>query len=68
MINGAIARIIVRYGAGALAMYGIMSHEWADMLAGDTDVTMFVEIGVAAAASFTTEAVYAYAKKKGWSP
>ena len=67
MINGAIARILLRYGAGALAMYGIMSNEWADMLSADPDVSALVEIGVAGVIAFATERFYSYAKRQGWS-
>jgi hypothetical protein len=53
-----IARIMIRYGAGA-----VIGADMADVLAGDPDV-----ITVAAAAiGAGVEAVYALAKRRGWA-
>lgn len=57
-MNGAIARIVLRYGVG-----GIIGWQAGNMLAGDPDIVMFVALGVGCA----TEAVYTYAKRKGWT-
>lgn len=53
-----IARILLRYGAGA-----VFGMEAGEMLAGDPDIVVLVAAGVSAA----TEGLYAYAKKQGWS-
>lgn len=53
-----IVRIALRYGVGA-----IFGMEVGSLLAGDPDVVLLVATGVGVA----TEAVYAYAKKKGWA-
>lgn len=57
-MNGAIARIILRYGVGLVA--GMHAGE---ALAGDPDVVLIVAAGVGVG----IEAVYTYAKRKGWS-
>jgi hypothetical protein len=53
-----IARIILRYGVGA-----VFGMEVGGLLAGDPDVVLLVATGIGVA----TEVVYAYAKKKGWA-
>lgn len=53
-----IARIILRYGVGA-----VFGMEVGSLLAGNPDVVLLVATGVGVA----TEIVYAYAKKKGWA-
>jgi hypothetical protein len=53
-----VIRIILRYGVGA-----VVGMEIGGMLAGDPDVVMLLAAGVGAA----TEAVYVFAKKKGWT-
>ena len=57
-MNGAIARIILRYGVGL-----VIGMEAAETLAGDPDVVMAIAVSIGAA----TEAAYAYAKRKGWA-
>ena len=57
-MNGAIARIIIRYGVGlAIGMNA------GEVLAGNPDVVLVVAtlVGIA------TEAVYTVAKRKGWT-
>jgi hypothetical protein len=53
-----IARIILRYGVGA-----VFGMEVGSLLAGNPDVVLLVATGIGVA----TEVVYAYAKKKGWA-
>ena len=57
-MNGAIARIILRYGVGL-----VIGMEAGEALAGDPDIVMAIAVGIGAA----TEAAYAYAKRKGWA-
>lgn len=58
-MNGAIARIVLRYVVGALLAGSITV---GDKLAMDPDVVM----AVAAVIGIATEAFYAFAKKRGW--
>ena len=53
-----LARIILRYIIG-----GIVGMETGAILAGDPDVVLYAALGIGAA----VEAVYAYAKRKGWA-
>lgn len=53
-----IVRILLRYGVGV-----VFGMEFGSLLAGDPDVVLLVATGIGAA----TEAVYTYAKKKGWA-
>ena len=55
---GPIARIILRYGVGA-----VIGASQAELLAGDPDVVAMVALAVGAA----VEAVYIFAKRKGWA-
>ena len=53
-----IARILLRYGVGA-----VVGMKIGETLAGDPDVVLLLAAGIGAA----TEAAYAFAKKKGWT-
>lgn len=53
-----IARIILRYGVGA-----IVGASQAELLAGDPDVVSVIALAVGAA----VEAAYVLAKRKGWN-
>jgi hypothetical protein len=57
-MTGPIARIILRYGVGL-----VIGMEAGEMLAGDADIVGVVALAVGVA----TEAVYTYAKRKGWA-
>lgn len=57
-MNGAIARIILRYGVGIFA--GMAA---GDALAADPDIVFILAAGVGVG----IEAAYAMAKKKGWT-
>lgn len=57
MISGAVARIALRYVAGAL-----VGMEIGDQLAMDPDLVLLVAAGLAA----VVEGVYAFAKRHGW--
>lgn len=61
MINGAIARIILRYGVGALAGWAI-GNELAD----DPDIAAIVTVGVSVAMGTAIEGWYWLAKRYGW--
>lgn len=59
-MNGAIARIFLRYVVGALFAGSPML---AEKLSTDPDIIMMVAAGV----GFAIEGVYAIAKKRGWA-
>lgn len=61
MINGAIARIILRYGVGALAGWGVGKE-----LAVDPDIQALATIGVSVAMGTVIEGWYWLAKRMGW--
>lgn len=61
-MNGALGRIILRYGAGALLGAGVGSQ-----LAADPDLVLVVGTGASLVAAAAAEALYSLAKKKGWS-
>lgn len=58
---GPISRIVLRYLAGALVAYGIVSPEAGAELAVDPDLLLVIG-GILAAGA---EAAYAFAKKSG---
>jgi len=57
-MNGAIARIILRYGVGA-----VIGTQAAEALAGNPDVVLVVAAGV----GLVTEWAYREAKRRGWA-
>lgn len=67
MINGAIARILLRYLIAGVTMYGLMTPELGEMITSDPDIAMFAELGVGAVAAVSVEAWYWFAKRMGWA-
>ena len=61
-INPALVRIILRYGAGALAAYSIVPQEITDAIATDPDVAGLIALALAGG----VEGYYALAKRFGW--
>ena len=59
------ARILLRYGAGALVTYGLMSSEAGSSLADDPDVAMAIQIGAGIAAGAIAEYWRFLAKRFG---
>jgi hypothetical protein len=62
-----ISRIILRYGAGALVSYGVLSTDWGKTLAGDADALKLVELVVGFGTAVATEWWYWLANKLGWT-
>lgn len=60
-MTAVITRILLRYLSGALIAAGWLGEQYD--LSADPDVIMVVGLGIGAA----TEAVYAYAKRMGWT-
>ena len=58
-----IARIILRYAAGALAGAGLFSHDLGITIGMDEDVAVLLAAGLSAVA----ELAYIHAKRKGWA-
>lgn len=53
-----IARIVIRYIVGL-----VIGADTADILAGNPDVVTFVALGI----GLIVEALYGFAKQKGWA-
>lgn len=61
-MNGAIGRIILRYGAGS-----VFGATLGSTLAADPDLAMVVGTAVSVIMAGAIEGFYARAKKKGWT-
>lgn len=57
-MSAVVARILLRYGVGA-----VMGLAYGNQLAADPDIVMLLAAGVGIA----TEGAYALAKKRGWT-
>lgn len=62
-----LARIIVRYAAGALVAKGLVSPDAGATLAIDGDVINYVDIGLGLAMGAATEVYYMLARRLGWA-
>jgi hypothetical protein len=62
-----LARIIVRYAAGALVAKGIFPADTGATLAVDPDVINYVNVGLGLAMAGAAEFYYWLARKFGWS-
>lgn len=58
-----IARIIMRYLAGALVAWGLITAEAGQALGSDADLTLLLGVALGAVAEWG----YALAKKYGWA-
>lgn len=61
-MNGAIGRVILRYGAGF-----ILGSAAGVQLAADPDLALVVGLGASTAIAAAVEVFYSIAKRKGWS-
>ncbi len=61
-MNGAIGRIILRYGAGT-----VFGATLGSTLAADPDLAMVVGTAASVLVAGIVEGFYALAKKKGWT-
>ncbi|MDO5706546.1 MAG: hypothetical protein Q4G49_15965 [Paracoccus sp. (in: a-proteobacteria)] len=61
-MTGVIARIALRYFAGALVAYGLVGIEDAHAIAGDPDLILLIGAALAA----IVEGAYALARRFGW--
>lgn len=65
-MNGATARILLRYAVGFLAAKGFMGSDMAATMSVDPDLIGLIEAGVATAFAAALEGWYLIAKKLGW--
>lgn len=65
-MNGATARILLRYAVGFLAAKGFMGSDMAAAMSVDPDLIGIVEAGVSAAFVLALEGWYVVAKSLGW--
>lgn len=66
-MTAVLARIILRYLAGALVAKGLMSIDDVSTALTDPDVTALTEMAIGAGLAVATETAYALAKRLGWS-
>ena len=62
-MTGPLTRILLRYGAGALVAWGVLSPDLGGALAVDPDVLALAGIAV----GFAVEGYYWLAKRQGWA-
>lgn len=65
-MSGLLARLILRYVAGALIAKGLLSDADGDWINADPDLMELVTAGVGFAIMFATEYAYRLAKRFGW--
>lgn len=66
-MNAALARILLRYFAMALVMWGLLGPADAKVLTTDPDLAMVIEMAVGFAVMAGTELWYWAAKRFGWA-
>ncbi|WP_273687314.1 hypothetical protein [Ketogulonicigenium vulgare] len=66
MNTAPFVRIALRYIAGGLVSYGILTPEGATAFASDPQVIAQASIALGAATAALTEGFYALAKRWGW--
>lgn len=65
-LNPALIRIGLRYVAGALVSYGVVSAETAQVVQNDPVISGAVATAAGVVVGAATEVIYALAKKWGW--
>lgn len=66
-MSAVLARIALRYVAGALIARGLLGIDDVNTLLTDPDVAALVEVAIGAGLAAATEGFYALAKRFGWS-
>lgn len=66
-MRGPIARILLRYLAGALVAKGILSSDDAAFINTNPDIEQLAIAAVGAALALGTELFYRVARKAGWA-
>lgn len=62
-MTAVIARILLRYAAGALVAAGYMDADLGNQIGADPDILMIV----GAALGVAVELAFAFAKRRGWA-
>jgi hypothetical protein len=63
---GPLARILLRYLAGAMVTYGLLANQDAEGMVMDPEIIEVFEIGLGLAIGAATEYWYRLARKFGW--
>lgn len=66
-MTAVVARIILRYVAGALVIKGLLPEETGTQIATDSDILNIVEVVLGLGIGAVTEAWYFLARKFGWA-
>lgn len=66
-MTAVVARIILRYAAGALVIKGLLPEETGTQIASDADILGILEMGLGLGIGVATEVWYYFARKFGWS-
>lgn len=66
-MTAVVARIVLRYAAGALVIKGLLPEETGTQIASDADILSIVETGLGLGIGAVTEAWYFLARKFGWA-
>lgn len=66
-MSAVVARIVLRYGAGALVAKGLLDADTAAGLSSDQDLIAVAQVAAGAAIGVGTEVAYWLARKFGWS-
>ncbi len=64
-LTGPIARIVVRYAAGALVTYGLATPEVATLISDDPEVNRLAVLVIGGAMAALAELAYSFAKRTG---
>lgn len=67
ILNGAVARIALRYGVGILVGAGWLSSEIGSQITTDPDVAVVVDLAGFAVGGAIVEGWYWMAKRFGWA-
>lgn len=63
---GVLIRIVLRYVAGLLIAWGLISEEDTRLVLTDPHLIGWLEVGFGLAAGFVAESWYRIAKRMGW--
>lgn len=66
-MSAVVARIVLRYGAGALVAKGLLDADTAAGISSDQDLVAIAQVAAGAAIGVGTEFAYWLARKFGWS-
>ena len=67
ILNGAVARIVLRYGIGILVGAGWLSSELGGQISNDPDVAIVLDLAGFALGGLLVEGWYWLAKRWGWA-